>query len=34
MDNEYTIFEQIIFIIGVITLAYFCNGNILNLIIY
>lgn len=34
MDKEYTIFEQVIFIIGIIALAYFCNGNVLNLIIY
>lgn len=34
MDNEYTIFEQIIFIIGILAIAYYCNGNLLNLIIY
>lgn len=30
MDKEYTTFEQIIMIIGIMTLNYLCNGNILN----
>lgn len=33
MDNEYTTFEQIIFLIGAITVNHLCNGNFLNFII-
>lgn len=34
MDNEYTAFEQILIIIGIWTLGYLCNGNILNFFIH
>lgn len=30
MDNEYTVFEQILILIGAISANYLCNGNILN----
>lgn len=33
MDNEYTTFEQILILIGAVTINYLCNGNILNFII-
>lgn len=34
MDNEYTTFEQILMLIGGITVFHLCDGNLLNFFIH